>query len=277
MTSAEVTISSPGRPQRRRARVVRRCLAWGVHGYTALGLVAAAGIAALIVRGDAVSFAWAFVLMLVATLIDATDGALARAVKVKEVLPGFSGTQLDNLIDFLTYTCLPLLLLWRADVLPADLGWCYLVPLVASAYGFSQVQAKTADGCFLGFPSLWNVVAFYVYVLQPPAAVALGILWILAVLTFVPSRYLYPSRGRGRINLLANLLGAAWAVLLVWILVRLVTRGAGDELTGWLTVASLSYPVYYLGASWLVSAEYWRDRRRRPPLAVSRERETASG
>src|SRR5207249_737286 len=112
------------------------------------------------------AFRWSFVLMLVATLIDATDGTLARRVRIKEVLPGFDGRKLDDLVDFLTYTTLPLLLIWRAQLLPAGQDAWLLCPLLASAYGFCQVAAKTADGYFLGFPSLWNVVAFYLYVLH---------------------------------------------------------------------------------------------------------------
>src|SRR5437868_4422993 len=126
-------------------------LAWGVHFYTALGLIAAAGIAVLIVKGGADSFRWAFALMLVATLIDATDGTLARRVKVKEVLPGFDGRRLDDLIDFQTYATLPLLLIYQARLLPGREAWL-LLPLLASAYGFSQTWAKTSDGYFLGFP-----------------------------------------------------------------------------------------------------------------------------
>src|SRR5687767_3090507 len=114
MRPVEAVLSGPTGPPCRRTPRLRQVLAWCVHFYTALGLVAAAGMAVLIVRGGAVSFAWAFVLMLVATLIDATDGILARAVRVKEVLPGFDGSQLDNLVDFSTYTAMPLLLLWRA-------------------------------------------------------------------------------------------------------------------------------------------------------------------
>ena len=243
-------------------RLVRQGLAWCVHCYTALGLMAAAGMAVLIVRGDAESLAWAFVLMLIATLIDCTDGTLARAVRVKEVLPNFSGTHLDDLIDFLTYTCLPLLLLWRAQVLPPDLAWCWLVPLLASAYGFCQVAAKTADGYFLGFPSLWNVVALYLYVLRWPAWATVGLVWLLAVVTFVPSRYLYPSRGGGRLNRVATVAGVAWVGLLVWILARLLSGDAQDEETRGLTLASLAYPVYYLAASWAVSLRLWRSGRR---------------
>src|SRR5436190_17814061 len=144
---------------------MRTALAWLAHAYTAMGLVCAAGIAVLIVRGDDASLRGAFLLMMVATAIDATDGWLARRARVKDVLPRIDGRALDDLIDFHTYTSLPLLLLWRADVLPGASAWLLLLPLLASAYGFSQTDAKTDDGFFLGFPSYWNVVAFYVYVL----------------------------------------------------------------------------------------------------------------
>src|SRR3954467_2271590 len=141
-------------------------LAWGVHLYTALGLVLAAAIAVLLVRGGVVAFRWSFLLMVVATLIDATDGTLGRKVGVKKVLPNFDGRKLDDITDFLTYTFLPLLLIWRAELLPAGAEWVLLLPLLASAYGFCQCSVKTDDGFFLGFPSLWNVVAFYLYALQ---------------------------------------------------------------------------------------------------------------
>ena len=130
------------------------------------GLVAAGLIAVLLVRGDADAFRWSFLLMAAATIVDSTDGTLARKVRIKEVVPGFDGRRLDDIVDFLTYTFFPLLLIWRAGILPAGHeAWLFL-PLLASAYGFCQVQAKTDDGYFLGFPSLWNLVALYLYVLH---------------------------------------------------------------------------------------------------------------
>ncbi len=242
-----------------------KVLAWCVHFYTALGLACAAGMALLIFRGDPSSLAKVFVLMLVATLIDATDGTLARAVRIKEVLPGFDGRRLDDLIDFLTYTCLPLLLLWqvRTELLPPDGEWVLLVALFASAYGFCQVEAKTPDGYFLGFPSYWNLMAFYLYLLRWPPWVNLALLLAFAVLTFVPSRYLYPTQP-GRLNRLSNVLAVPWGLLLIWILFRLqgeVLSGAGPAgLTHQLTLVSLFYPAYYLAASWGVSLLGWQSR-----------------
>jgi phosphatidylcholine synthase len=231
--------------------------AWLAHLYTALGLVAAAGIAVFIVRGDVASFRWAFVLMLVATLIDATDGTLARLARVKDVLPEFDGRRLDDIIDFMTFTALPLLLVWRAEILPDQVAWCLLVPLVASAYGFCQSSAKTDDGYFFGFPSYWNIVAFFLYALQPPAWVSVAILVSLAVLTFVPTRYLYPSQA-GRLNRLTGALGLVWFWLPLWVLFHLPNSNAAhanplSPRTRWLAVMSLWYPVYYMLASWWTS------------------------
>jgi phosphatidylcholine synthase len=253
---------------------VRQVLAWGVHFYTALGLVAAAWMAVLILQGGAEAFRGVFALMLVATVIDATDGTLARAVRVKEVLPGFDGRRLDDITDFLTYVFLPLFLLYRARVLPP--GWepFLLAPLLASAYGFCQASVKTDDGYFLGFPSCWNVVAFYLYVLHAYVApltpwLSAGILVSLSLLTFVPVRYLYPSQG-GRLNHLTTALGVLWSALVVWILWQLpVPAGHSEGTLRILILASLFFPVYYLTVSWAVS---WGKRRpRRSSTRITHE------
>jgi phosphatidylcholine synthase len=220
--------------------------AWAVHAFTALGLVAAAVIAALLVEGGELAFRRAFELMILATAVDALDGPLARYARVQEVLPGFDGRRLDDLIDFLNYTCLPLLLIWRAGLVSGAQSWWLLLPLVASAYGFSQADAKTADGYFLGFPSYWNVVAFYLYFWKLDARLSLGILVTLAILTFVPLRYFYPTQpGLG--NRLACVLAALWGGLLVLILIL-----PSEIREPWL-LASLPFPLGYLTFSWWVN------------------------
>jgi phosphatidylcholine synthase len=229
----------------------RKILAWGVHLYTALGLVAAAGMAVLIVRGGEASFRATLALMLVATLIDSTDGWLARRARVKEFAPSFDGRRLDDLIDFQTYTSLPLLLIWRAGILTGAENWWLLLPLLASAYGFSQVNAKTDDGFFLGFPSYWNIVAFYLYLLRPPAWVSLALIILLSALTFVPWRYLYPSQ-RAPYSRLTNLLAAVWVASILLILARWPVDSR------WLILLSLSFPLYYLLMSWALTFRRWR-------------------
>lgn len=224
---------------------IRKILAWGVHLYTATGLLAAAGMAVLIVRGGDSSFRAALGLMVLATLIDATDGWLARRARVKEFAPGFDGRRLDDLIDFQTYTSLPLLLIWRAEILSDGQAWWLLLPLLASAYGFSQVNAKTDDGFFLGFPSYWNIVAFYLYLLRPPEWFSLALIITLALLTFVPWRYLYPSQ-RAPFSRLTNWLATAWVILLLMELAR-----APDA--KWPLLISIAFPVYYMLMSWALT------------------------
>jgi phosphatidylcholine synthase len=262
------------RKQARRAAPVRptawtRCLAWGVHLYTALGLVCAAGIAYELVQGGPEAFRWSFLLMALATVIDGTDGTLARMVRIKEVLPNFDGRRLDDITDFLTWTALPLVLVWRAGLMPAGLGWVLVVPLLASAYGFCQSGVKTDDGYFLGFPSLWNIVAFYLYVLQCPPWTSLAVVLTFSVLTFVPSRYLYPSQP-GLLNAAHNVLAAIWAALCVYVLWRLpmpdaLRAGTGDRSVLAVARASLFYPAFYLGASWAVTLRYWLRRKPATP------------
>src|SRR5499433_2248385 len=248
--------------------VMRKITAWLVHCYTALGLVAA-GMAVFIVRGDAESFRRAIALMIIATFIDSTDGWLARRARVKEILPRFDGRRLDDIIDFQTYTSLPLLFIWRAGILPAGLGWWLLAPLLASVYGFSQSDAKTSDAMapdteaspaaqsaqsaehfFVGFPSYWNVVAIYLYWLRPPVWFSLALIIALAVLTFVPSLYLYTTHG-GRFSRLTNLLCLGWGVLMA-----LIIADAFKDPKPYIW-ASLGFPVYYIVVSWAITLERW--------------------
>lgn len=229
----------------------RKCLAWSVHAYTASGLVLAALMAWLTLRGTNAAWRGALALMVLATFIDSTDGWLARRVGVKEVVPQFDGRRLDDIVDFHTYTSLPLFLLWQAHVLPAAWSWAFLVPLLASVYGFSQTNAKTPDGYFLGFPSYWNVIALYLFLLPLPLAAKLLVLFGFALLTFVPTRYLYPSQ-KTPYSFLTNILAALWAALVLIILFL------GPTLPVWLTAVSLFFPVYYLAVSaWAT----WRNRR----------------
>ncbi len=234
-------------------------LAWVAHAYTALGLVLAAAMGVFVVEGGRNSFRWAFACMLVACLVDSTDGTLARRVRVKELLPNFDGAKLDDLIDFLTFTALPLALIWRADLLPSAGMWLLVVALLASGYGFCQIPAKTTDGYFVGFPSYWNIVAFYLYALEIPPWLAAAVVLLLSVMTFVPSYYLYPSRG-STLSRLTSFLGGVWVVLLTWILWRLpemdVAAEAGPVRT--LAFVSLFYPIYYMVVSWTITLHRWR-------------------
>ena len=224
---------------------LRTWAAWGVHLYTAIG--APLGLVALVASGQG-WFSLAFACMAVATFIDATDGQLARRVDVKTVLPQFDGARLDDIVDYLNYVVVPIVLAYQASLLPS--GWVGVavasLPLIASGYGFSQSDAKTSDDTanhfFTGFPSYWHIVVFYLYLFQAPPWVNVTVLIVLSVLVFVPIRYLYPSRNNVA-RTLTYVLGATWALIMLVLLVQLPTPSSQ------LTVASLYFPVYYVGLS----------------------------
>src|SRR3954449_9073454 len=170
-----------------------RLAAWLVHAYTATGAVLALLMVHFSYQHEVRTVLWLF---LAAMFVDGTDGMVARRLRVKERAPELDGALLDNIVDYATYVLAPMALLWANGYLP-DGAWgggVASLPIVASCYQFCRTDAKTDDHFFLGFPSYWNVVAFYVVVLELPPAALGGALVVLSVLVFVPIRYLYPSR-----------------------------------------------------------------------------------
>ncbi len=218
-------------------------IAWVAHLYTASGAVVAMLATAMTFAHN---FRAAFLFLVLATFIDSTDGVLARAVRVKERLPHFDGGKLDDIVDYLTYVFVPALIVWQADLVPSAFPICAAM-LLSSAYGFAQTSAKVErdDHFFTGFPSYWNIVAVYLYLLQLPQHSNAIILAGLAVLVFVPIRYLYPSRTRTlKVPTLA--LGTMWAALFAWMIWRL------PAMDGPWTIVSLIFPIYYVVLSlWL--------------------------
>ncbi len=172
---------------------LQRIGALAVHAYTASGAVLGFLMVLAAIRGDAVQALW---VGLVAMFVDGTDGMLARRMRVDERVPWFDGRRLDDIVDYLTYVFAPVVLLWTAGYLPQGFFGTVLaaLPLLASTYQFCRVDAKTDDHFFLGFPSYWNVIAFYAIVQQWSPTFTGFILILCSVLVFVPIRYLYPSR-----------------------------------------------------------------------------------
>jgi phosphatidylcholine synthase len=215
-----------------------------VHLYTASGSVLGLLIVLAAFEGDVEAALW---LGLATLFVDGTDGMLARRFRVKETIPWFDGARLDDIVDYLTYVFAPIVLLWTTGHLPGGaLGWTLAaLPLLASCYQFCRVDAKTSDHFFLGFPSYWNVVAFYVIVLDVGELVTGVTIVVFAVLVFVPIRYLYPSRMRA-LRGLTLALSAVWAVTYAILVVQL------PDPNPWVVAASLAYLVYYCGVSvWL--------------------------
>ena len=227
--------------------VLRQSLAWTVHAYTASGIIIGFLSLRAVIAGDVRA---AFLWMLVAVLIDATDGVLARAVEIKKVLPWFDGSKLDDIVDYFTFVIVPLVALYYFNLLPPT-GTVFFVavPLLASAYGFCQAAAKTPDFFFTGFPSYWNIIAFYLYALHTSPWLNGLLLCILSILVFVPIRYIYPTRTI-QFRFLTNTLGTLWGIVFLVLIWQLPTPSL------WLVVVSLCYPIYYTVVSFYLHLTY---------------------
>ena len=226
-----------------RERLLLVC-SWGVHAYTALG-----GVLGLLTLEFAAQYRFrdAFLALAIATAVDSTDGPLARALEVRRRIPFFDGATLDNVVDYLTYVLAPVFLMLRAALLPAGNAGLLIgcMAVIASAYGLCRTDAKTADNYFLGFPSYWNLVAFYLFCFRLTPAVNAAIVAVLAVLVFVPIKYIYPNRTKP-LRPLTISLGVVWAITSVTILVQLP---APNRI---LLAVSFSYVVYYFVVSFIL-------------------------
>lgn len=234
---------------------MRTLRAHAVHVLTASGIVAALlAVAELMDQApdERIVFAW----LVVAVLIDSVDGPLARAWDVKRLAPDFDGRTIDDILDYITFTFIPLLLVWRmgwVPFAPGLLGAVWIAPpLVASLLGFAHVGAKDeAAGYFRGFPSYWNIAAFYAGL----AFHGLGetgqwlngaLLLALAALTVSPVRFLYPNLTPRPWKLPVMLGAAAWLALLLAMLV------VYPQVPGWVVAVSLIYPAFYAVLSILI-------------------------
>ncbi len=140
------------------------------------------------------SFAW----LGVALIIDGADGFFARRYRVAEVLPRFSGEDLDHVVDYLNYVMVPAFIVAIGDAVPSGLIIAAAVLIImTSLYHFADKHSKSADGqYFIGFPAIWNVLIFALYVLAPGPQLAFCIIAVCAGLTFVPVRWVHPLRLR---------------------------------------------------------------------------------
>lgn len=185
-----------------------RLIGFSVHLLTASG--AALGLIALFLATEgrfAAMFAW----LGVALIVDAVDGALARRLKVTETAAFIDGVALDLVVDFLNYVVTPLVALWRSGLMePALAGPVCAGICACSALYFADRRMKTPDYWFRGFPALWNVVAFYLLILRPPANASLAVILAATALMFAPVVFIHPLRVT-RLRRVTIVVTAIWA------------------------------------------------------------------
>lgn len=223
-----------------------------MHAYTASGAV----LALLATHAATVpNFRTAFLWLFAAVLVDSTDGWFARAVRVHERLPNFSGQKLDDMVDYLTFVFVPAVIMWQAGtVIGAWTIPVFAAMLLSSLFGFVSEDAKTEDHFFTGFPSYWNIVAAYLVVLELSPTLNAIILLMLSALVFVRIGYVYPTR-TPTLRTLTLIFGALWGVTMLVLIVQLPTP---HKALAW---ASLAFPVYYTALSFALHARRRRSRR----------------
>jgi len=193
----------------------KRAAALSVHVFTALG----AGVALLALL-EAVREHWAamFGWLGVALVIDAVDGPAARHLDVARLQPNWSGDVLDLVVDFVTYVFVPAYAITTSRLLlPIAAPLLGIGIAVSGALYFADRRMKSADNHFRGFPGLWNVAAFYLFLLHwPPVASSVAVL-ALIVATFLPFHVLHPVRTM-RLRWLTVLLMSVGSVLAIYAL-----------------------------------------------------------
>jgi phosphatidylcholine synthase len=214
---------------------VARAAGFSVHVFTASGApVAVLALYAAIERNFAACFAW----LGLAFFIDGIDGTLARAAKVQITAASIDGEILDLVIDFLTYVLVPVVALWRSDLMPTQVSfWIGLIVTIASALYFADTRMKTDDLWFRGFPATWNVVVLYLFVLRPPWILSAVVLLGAAAMMFAPVVFVHPLRV-AKLRGLTIAMSIAWGVLAA---TAVVMNLAPPPWVGWGLVATAVY------------------------------------
>jgi phosphatidylcholine synthase len=211
--------------------------AFAVHVLTASGAALALGALIYAVRGQWTAM---FVCLGIALIVDGLDGTFARAFRVADLLPRWSGDVLDLVVDFTTYVFVPAYALAVSGLLPEPLALAAaMLIVVTGALYFADNQMKTADNYFRGFPALWNAAAFYLFLLRPSPWIAAATIMVLAVLTFVPFKFLHPMRVR-------RLRGLNVAALVAWSLLALVAVLRDLQPGPWVAAGLVVIGLYFI-------------------------------
>ena len=222
-----------------------RAAAWGVHALTASSAVFALLALMALWQDD---FRLCLVWLVCALAVDGIDGTLARAAQVKARTPGIDGDALDLIVDYLTYVFVPSLFIWRAELVPSEWALPLLVLVqYSSLYLFARGDMKTEDNYFRGFPSLWNLVAFYLWVTGISPEAGAVVVALLALSSFTSVTFVHPFRVRdyGVALPIFTIFWAAVTAALLW-------AEWGDAVRSALLWASI------LSAAVLVALGLWR-------------------
>ncbi|MBK9082079.1 MAG: phosphatidylcholine synthase [Rhizobiales bacterium] len=215
----------------------RRAAGYSVHLFTASGgAVAVLALYAAIERDFTAMFAW----LGLALFIDGVDGTLARAARVHETAAAIDGSTLDFVVDFLTYVLVPVIALWRSDLMPERWSfWLGLVVVMASALYFSDSRMKTADNWFRGFPAIWNVFVLYLFAFQPPSWLSAALIVLCTAAMFAPVVFVHPMR-------VVRLRAATLVVTILWFVCATLAVWRNFEPNMWVRAGLVVCALYVL-------------------------------
>jgi phosphatidylcholine synthase len=218
----------------------RKILAWSVHAFTATGSVwGFMSILAILQHDWKMCFVW----IAIAMVVDGLDGTLARLFHTQVYAKGVDGALMDNIIDYLNFVIVPVFFIMEANLLPAVVTLPTIAAiLMASAYQFSQVDAKTEDHFFKGFPSYWNILVLYLFLLSTNAWVNFALIALCLVLVFIPIKFIYPSRAPKNRKL-------HMGMLYVWGISGFIAIMQYPNVPLWVIWASLIVVAIYLASS----------------------------
>ena len=229
-------------PERLKKSLPPHTAAFAVHVFTACGAACALLALMAAVRADwAIMFVW----LGIALAIDGVDGTFARRFRVAELLPRWSGDVLDLVVDILNYVFVPAYAIAVSGLLPSvlqiPLG---VIVVVTGTLYFADRQMKTSDYYFRGFPALWNVAAFYLFLLKLPSWFGALAVAALAALTFVPFHVVHPVR-------IPHLRGITILALVAWALLAIVAVANGLVPGLWTVAALCVLAIYFVGIGFL--------------------------
>lgn len=218
---------------------IKKGLSWLVHAFTASGLLA--GFMAILAINEE-EWRLATIWLIVAFFIDGVDGTFARMLDIKKTLPNVSGKMIDTVVDFVNYAVVPAYFLFMYEAFSDNLKYpAIALILIVSAIYYGKEGMIYKEMYFIGFPVLWNLIAFYiVFVINAGETVNFLVILIFAILHFIPLKFSYPSR-KSRFQKIDLFIG------IIFFLTMILTVYLYPEKNLLLTLNAYFCGIYFLG------------------------------
>jgi phosphatidylcholine synthase len=220
---------------------------YALHVMTASG--AAAGLLALQAVIDN-NIRGALLWLLVCQILDGLDGPIARKIDVVFNAPRVDGNVLDLIVDYLTCVVVPVALMVRLNMLPAEFQTLIAAAvLLLSALWFARTDIETEDHWFNGFPAVWNlaVPTFLIFDTSQRTTAVITILLAFSQLTNIKFPHLVRVVKWRHVTLPFGVLYTLTLLILSWN----YSNTDGIETSTLADLVMLAFPIY-IGAISLI-------------------------